>query len=58
MKLSSHEMQDVNCSIIEKYKEMHAKLENKTARSVKEELRVHVTSVSRLNKAEALINSQ
>ncbi len=42
MKLSSHEMQDVNCSIIEKYKEMHAKLENKTARSVKEELRVHV----------------
>jgi len=42
MKLSSHEMQDVNCLIIEKYKEMHAKLENKTARSVKEELRVHV----------------
>ena len=42
MKLSSHEMQDVNCSIIEKYKEMHAKLENKTARSVKEELRVRV----------------
>ncbi len=42
MKLSSHEMQDVNCSIIEKYKEMHARLENKTARSVKEELRVHV----------------
>ncbi len=42
MKLSSHEMQDVNCSIIEKYKEMHARLKNKTARSVKEELRVHV----------------
>jgi len=42
MKLSSHEMQDVNCSIIEKYKEMHAKLESKIARSVKEELQVHV----------------
>ncbi len=42
MKLSSHEMQDVNCSIIEKYKEMHAKLESKTARSVKEKLQVHV----------------
>ena len=42
MKLSSHEMQDVNCSIIKKYKEMHAKLKSKTARSVKEELRVHV----------------
>ncbi len=42
MKLSSHEMQDVNCSIIKKYKEMHARLESKTARSVKEELRVHV----------------
>ncbi len=42
MKLSSHEMQDVNCSIIEKYKEMHARLKSKTARSVKEELRVHV----------------
>ncbi len=42
MKLSSHEMQDVNCSIIEKYKEMHAKLENKTARSVKKELRIRV----------------
>jgi len=40
MKLSSHEMQDVNCSIIEKYKEMHMKLKNKTARSVKEELQV------------------
>ena len=42
MKLSSHEMQDVNCSIIKKYKEMHARLESKTARSVKEKLRVHV----------------
>ncbi len=42
MKLSSHEMQDVNCSIIEKYKEMHARLKSKTARSVKEELRVYV----------------
>ncbi len=42
MKLSSHEMQDVNCSIIEKYKEMHAKLESKTAKSVKEELQVRV----------------
>jgi len=42
MKLSFHEMQDVNCSIIEKYKKMHARLENKTARSVKEELQVHV----------------
>jgi len=42
MKLSSHEMQDVNCSIIEKYKEMHAKLKSKTARSVKEELQVCV----------------
>ncbi len=42
MKLSSHEMRDVNCSIIEKYKEMHVRLENKTARSVKEELRVRV----------------
>ncbi len=42
MKLSSHEMQDVNCSIIEKYKEMHAKLESKTARSVKKELQVRV----------------
>ncbi len=42
MKLSSHEIQDVNCSIIEKYKEMHAKLESKIARSVKEELQVHV----------------
>jgi len=42
MKLSSHEMRDVNCSIIKKYKEMHARLENKTARSVKEELQVCV----------------
>ena len=42
IKLSSHKMQDVNCSIIEKYKKMHARLESKTARSVKEELRVHV----------------
>ncbi len=42
IKLSSHEMQDVNCSIIEKYKKMHARLENKTARSVKEELQVYV----------------
>ncbi len=42
MKLSSHEMQDVNCLIIEKYKKMHARLESKTARSVKEELQVHV----------------
>ena len=42
MKLSSHEMQDVNCSIIKKYKKMHAKLESKTARSVKEELWIHV----------------
>ena len=42
MKLSSHEMQNVNCSIIEKYKEMHAKLKSKTARSVKEELRIRV----------------
>ncbi len=42
MKLSSHEMQDVNCSIIEKYKKMHTKLESKTTRSVKEELQVCV----------------
>ncbi len=42
MKLSSHEMQDVNCSIIKKYKKMHAKLKSKTARSVKEKLRVRV----------------
>jgi len=42
MKLSSHEMQDVNCSIIKKYKEMHAKHKSKTARSVKEELWIHV----------------
>ena len=42
MKLSSHEMRDVNCSIIEKYKKIHTKLESKTARSVKEELRVRV----------------
>ncbi len=42
MKLSSHEMQDVNCSIIKKYKEMHARLKNKIARSVKEELWIHV----------------
>jgi len=42
MKLSSHEMQDVNCSIIKKYKEMYARLKSKTARSVKEELQVHV----------------
>ncbi len=42
MKLSSHEMQDVNCLIIEKYKKMHARLESKTARSVKEKLQVHV----------------
>jgi hypothetical protein len=42
MKLSSHEMQDVNCSIIEKYKEMHAKLKSKTAKSVKEELQIRV----------------
>ena len=42
MKLFSHEMQDVNCSIIEKYKKMHAKFESKTARSVKEELQVCV----------------
>ncbi len=41
MKLSSHEMQDVNCSIIKKYKEMYARLKSKTARSVKEELQVH-----------------
>ncbi len=44
MKLSSHEMQDVNCSIIEKYKKMHARLENKTARSVKKELQVRVNN--------------
>jgi len=44
MKLSSYKMQDVNCSIIEKYKEMHTKLESKTARSVKKELQVHVDS--------------
>ncbi len=42
MKLSSHEMQDVNCSIIKKYKKMHVKLKSKTARSVKEELQVCV----------------
>ena len=42
MKLSSHEMQDVNCSIIKKYKEMYARLKSKTARSVKEELWIHV----------------
>ncbi len=42
MKLSSHEMQDVNYSIIKKYKKMHAKLKSKTARSVKEELQVRV----------------
>ncbi len=42
MKLSSHEMQDVNWLIIKKYKEIHAKLENKIARSVKEELQVCV----------------
>jgi len=42
MKLSSHEMQDVNCLIIKKYKEIHAKLENKIARSVKKELQVCV----------------
>ncbi len=42
MKLFSHEMRDVNCSIIEKYKEMHTKLKSKTARSVKEELQVRV----------------
>jgi len=42
MKLSSHEMQDVNCLIIEKYKEMHAKLKSKTAKSVKEELQIRV----------------
>ena len=42
IKLSSHEMQDVNCSIIKKYKKMHARLKSKTARSVKEELQVHV----------------
>lgn len=32
----------MNCPIIEKYKEMHAGLEGKTARSVKEGLRVRV----------------
>ncbi len=42
IKLFSHEMQDVNCSNLEKYKKMHAKLESKTAKSVKEELQVHV----------------
>ncbi len=42
MKLFSHEMRDVNCSIIEKYKEMHTKLKSKTARSVKKELQVRV----------------
>ncbi len=42
IKLSSHEMQDVNCSIIEKYKKMYVKLESKNTRSVKEELQVHV----------------
>ncbi len=42
MKLSFYEMQDVNCSIIKKYKKMHARLKSKTARSVKEKLQVHV----------------
>ncbi len=42
IKLSSHKMQDVNCSIIEKYKKMYVKLESKNTRSVKEELQVHV----------------
>jgi len=42
MKLSSYEMQNVNCSIIKKYKEMHARLKSKTARSVKEKLQVCV----------------
>ncbi len=42
MKLFSYEMQDVNCLIIKKYKKMHAKLESKIARSVKEKLQVHV----------------
>ncbi len=42
MKLFSHEMQDVNCSNLEKYKKIHVKLESKTAKSVKEELQVRV----------------
>jgi len=54
IKLSSHKMQDVNCSIIEKYKKMHARLESKTARSVKEELRVHVNDWVSDNKKKSM----
>jgi hypothetical protein len=42
MKLSSHEVQNVNCHIIEKYKKMHVRLENKIARRVKKKLQAHV----------------
>jgi hypothetical protein len=38
MKLFSYEVQDVNCHIIKKYKEMHMKFESKTAKRIKEEL--------------------
>ncbi len=42
MKLSSHEVRDVNYFIIEKYKDMHAELKSKTARRIKKELKARV----------------
>jgi hypothetical protein len=42
MKLSSYKVQDVNCHIIKKYREMHARFKSKTAKRIKEELQAHV----------------
>ena len=44
MKLSLHEVRNVNCFIIEKYKDMHAELEGKTARRIKKELKARVNA--------------
>jgi hypothetical protein len=42
MKLPSHEVRDVNCPIVEKYREMQAELKDRTARRIKEELKARV----------------
>ncbi len=44
MKLSLHEVRNVNCFIIKKYKDMHAELESKTARRIKKELKTRVNA--------------
>ncbi len=49
-----YEMQDVNCLIIKKYKEMHTRLKRKTARSVKEKLQVHVNDWVSDNKKKSM----